>query len=433
MISRSGTGNGAIASPRFFVGQARFSRQSLALCVFVATVATGATEARADSVVLHSGDRLTGTVQRMDTEALVLATSFAGVITIQRETVAEVTTDVERWLTLDSGERLLGRVVADSKAVRVDTALLGNLVLAPHTGLSIGGHALDDDDAGAIRARGDDPQAAAAPADSQAAEAAAQSIRENTRRLSRRSTLLTPRGAMDVSLGMRYAANRRATVDSSDLSLTATVQTGLTDRLDGALSVPLSHVTSDRADGRRRESGLGNISAGLRYLLRAESATGPEWVAGLSVSAPTGETAPVDDPTGIDLDAPYWSVNADLGLARSYDPVILYALFGYQYTHEYDEGDGTIDPGDAVYMGAGLGFAVNRQLSLSGQLLWAHRFDDERISGTGTVRDSREPASLRLGASLVLDKDSAVSGNVGFGLNDEATDASVNVTYTRRF
>lgn len=63
-----------------------------------------ATVLRADEVVMVNGDRLTGTVLRMDGAVLQFETAYAGVVNIDWEKVRELSTDTPMRLRLENGE-----------------------------------------------------------------------------------------------------------------------------------------------------------------------------------------------------------------------------------------------------------------------------------------------------------------------------------------
>lgn len=65
-----------------------------------------ATALRADEVVMVNGDRLTGTVLRMDGGVLQFETAYAGVVSIDWEKVRELSTDTPMRLRLENGELL---------------------------------------------------------------------------------------------------------------------------------------------------------------------------------------------------------------------------------------------------------------------------------------------------------------------------------------
>jgi putative salt-induced outer membrane protein YdiY len=70
----------------------------------------------ADEVKLKNGDRLTGTVTRLDDKELTLKTEYAGDLKIKREAVASLETTEALSVALKDGQNLVGRLqMADGK------------------------------------------------------------------------------------------------------------------------------------------------------------------------------------------------------------------------------------------------------------------------------------------------------------------------------
>src|SRR4051812_32638116 len=70
----------------------RFLSPKIALIAAISSAAAGLC-ARADTVVLKSGDTFTGTVTRMDPQTVDVTTNFAGVIHVQRSTIKSIRTE----------------------------------------------------------------------------------------------------------------------------------------------------------------------------------------------------------------------------------------------------------------------------------------------------------------------------------------------------
>lgn len=70
----------------------------------------------ADEVRLKNGDRLSGTVTRLDEKELILKTEYAGDLKIKREAVASIETTDSMMVALKDGQSLVGKLrVADGK------------------------------------------------------------------------------------------------------------------------------------------------------------------------------------------------------------------------------------------------------------------------------------------------------------------------------
>src|SRR5579884_2554152 len=87
--------------------------------------------AAADQVTLKNGDRLTGTIVKSDTKALTLKSEFAGTVAIDWGAVDAITSTNPVYLTLKSGQVLLGPVETMSGgSIQVKTADAGTVTTA---------------------------------------------------------------------------------------------------------------------------------------------------------------------------------------------------------------------------------------------------------------------------------------------------------------
>lgn len=103
------------------------TRQATTTWMFAAVLLAGAAVARADTVTLLNGDRLSGTLRHLSADALTLVTSYAGAIRIRRSEVATLETERAVDLLLEGGAgpvsaRLAG---ASTGRVRLDPAPAG--------------------------------------------------------------------------------------------------------------------------------------------------------------------------------------------------------------------------------------------------------------------------------------------------------------------
>jgi len=86
--------------------------------------------AYADQVTLKNGDRLTGSVVKSDAKALTLKSEFAGTVAIDWNAIETITSAAPLYLTLKSGQVLLGPVETANGAIQVKTADAGTVTTA---------------------------------------------------------------------------------------------------------------------------------------------------------------------------------------------------------------------------------------------------------------------------------------------------------------
>lgn len=75
----------------------------------------------ADQVVLVNGDRLTGTIVKMDEKEVIIKTDYAGIIKLKREAVATIESKQSVSITLKDGRKLNGTVQPENEKVLVKT------------------------------------------------------------------------------------------------------------------------------------------------------------------------------------------------------------------------------------------------------------------------------------------------------------------------
>lgn len=76
----------------------------------------------ADTLELTGGDRLTGKIESMTTGKVVLVTSYAGTLTIDRSAVSRILTDSPVKVALSNGDRILGKIdTAPDGALTIQT------------------------------------------------------------------------------------------------------------------------------------------------------------------------------------------------------------------------------------------------------------------------------------------------------------------------
>ena len=164
------------------------------------------------------------------------------------------------------------------------------------------------------------------------------------------------------------------------------------------------------AEEQTRGSGIGDVSLSANYKLFAETASRPDTVLTLAVTAPTGRApygidwkvlergddkfirfaVPQKQPTGNGL----WQANIGVSAVKTMDPAIVFANVGYIHSFPRRFGDIDTDPqtrspgevklGNSYYFGAGVAFAFNERTSLS--LSFSGRF-----SAKASLRNGKLP------------------------------------------
>lgn len=239
-----------------------------------------------------------------------------------------------------------------------------------------------------------------------------------------------------------------------------TLKYGFNSRFEGSLRVPYLSI---REDLREREifqgtpvdtlressgDGLGDVELAVRYQLN-DGVDGWPYVIGLfRAKAPTGE-GPYDvkqrvitdnsgNPIGIELaerptGSGFWSVEPGLSFIYPSDPAVLFGNISYVWTIKEEQGfenGGTVDPGDVVRFGFGMGFAFNERTSFSlgydhsiirkttfehGNDLFAANFDRIQVG------------SLAFGLSHRLSSATTLSLTIAAGITDNAPNSEITL------
>ncbi|WP_117236170.1 transporter [Vibrio maerlii] len=227
--------------------------------------------------------------------------------------------------------------------------------------------------------------------------------------VNQRSGVLTPKGKVTFDASISYTQNSSNNVsvvgytilptlivgliEVSDADRT-TITAGLTARYglfdDTELEVRLPYVyrndqistrpigqgagDDDVVNTSEKGGGLGDIEFAIRHQFNFD--TTPYWVGSLKFKSDTGRS-PYDidiDPSTREFDevptgSGFWSIEPGLSMIYPTDPAVLFANLGYTYnikdTKSIGDTSAEIDLGDTISLGAGMGFALNPDLSFS--------------------------------------------------------------------
>jgi hypothetical protein len=225
-----------------------------------------------------------------------------------------------------------------------------------------------------------------------------------------------------------------------EIGLIPTLRYGIVDRLEGFVSVPFVWAENERIiAGTKFENekfDLDDMQFGLKFLMVQE---GPEWpdiIASITVSAPTGdEPNPADlsfVPETLPIGTGRWSVSGGLTFVRSFDPAVVFGSIGYSHLFDTTLSNIEVSGGDLISYGFGAGFAINNQISLSGQFLGAFQMA-RQLNGSEIPGSDQEPMALRSSLTYRMNNDQFLEPAVTFGLNDDATDVILQLSYVKKF
>ncbi|WP_404365202.1 transporter [Marinobacter sp.] len=235
---------------------------------------------------------------------------------------------------------------------------------------------------------------------------------------------------------------------------------GFTSRFETALRVPYLVINEDvrerqafqgtPVDTLRDSSGegLGDVELSARYQLTDGMHGWPYLIGSFRVKTPTGES-PYDvdqrvvrdnqgNPIGLELrerptGSGFWSFEPGVSFIYPSAPAVLFGNLGYVWTLKEEKGfenGGTVDPGDIVRFGFGMGFAFNERTSFS--LAYEHsvitkttfEHDNDLLDSTF---DRIQAGSLAFGLSQRLTPATSLSLTVNIGVTDDAPSSEITV------
>jgi hypothetical protein len=251
----------------------------------------------------------------------------------------------------------------------------------------------------------------------------------------RQSTVLLKPGEKELDISLSYTRDEFANLRSRQWNLFLSLRLGITERLEGFVDMPLSWAQrevfdSDSVD-KNDATGIGDVGAGFKYIFKQQDKQWPDIIGSFSFSAPTGDEPDPKNPNDISVGSGHWHLSTGLTLVKSYDPAVLFGGIGYGYTFKETLNGVEVAPGNSFNYSFGMGFAINNQISLSGQFVGAYQTKTEQ-DGLKIVGSSREPMSLRTGLTYRVGKGRYLQPAVMFGLNDAATDATLMLSYSHK-
>ena len=235
---------------------------------------------------------------------------------------------------------------------------------------------------------------------------------------------------------------------------------GFTSRFEGSVRVPYLSI---REDLREREifqgtpvdtlressgEGLGDVELAVRYQLNDGLDGWPYLIGVFRAKAPTGD-GPYDvkqrvltdnsgNPIGIELaerptGSGFWSVEPGLSFIYPTDPAVLFGNLSYVWTIKEEQGfenGGTVDPGDVVRFGFGMGFAFNERTSFSlgydHSVIRKTTFEHNNDLFAANF-DRIQVGSLSFGLSHRLSPATTLSLTVAVGVTDNAPNSEITL------
>lgn len=265
----------------------------------------------------------------------------------------------------------------------------------------------------------------------------------------RRVTPLLPAGDWQLDFGIRYTFAEtdfpavagvpptlaRARLRQRVLEVPLEFRYGLNRRTQLFTFVPVGWSNSELAyvnlDETANSGGVGDVVAGITYLLREGDSKRPDVVGTFAVTAPTGNAA---FPTTVfspeaQLGQGFWALSGNVLVIHTYDPLVVFCGLGMRYRFEHEFAGGLqVDPGEQYSYQLGVGFAVTSHVTLSSILLGSYIVEDhinaDRIEG-----GNLEPIRMRLAATIARPC-LIVEPYADIGMTNDAPAAVAGITWT---
>jgi len=389
------------------------------------------TIAHADILRLNNGDNITGDIVSFKDGVCVFSTPYGSSLRISANQIKTIDTDKQYAVTFKNGDRITGFLKSDSNhsasIVRKDNVYPISFPDVTHFDV----------------VRKDNSRIANIEKKQEEYSAPISYLSDYT--------VLLNHGETDVDFGFKYRTWKStsslpqqgpyqvSSYSIKKLYFYVSPKFGIIDRLSVWLNVPWTYTkiedVSSNAWTRDASQGhIGDISAGIQYLLLKENNDHPSVTGSLAVNTPTGRKKYVSD-----LDAwkqplnnseGYWSLTPSLTFVRITDPVTFFGGISYEKTFETSKGGERIKAGDTASAFLGTGFALNNVSSLGSRFTYSWS-DNMKYEGRTMKGTSQESESLAFYFSYLLSPRFSITPEVSFPL--ETTGSTFGVSMTRNF
>jgi len=199
-------------------------------------------------------------------------------------------------------------------------------------------------------------------------------------------------------------------------------------------------------------SGLGDAEVSARYQFNSGGTGGPIFIGSLRIKSDTGD-GPFDIDRGtifsddgvrlteVFLEQPtgsgFWGVQPSVTMVYSTAPAVLYGSLSYFWNIERDPGgeQGKVDPGDAVGLSMGMGFAINQKTSFS--LGYEHntvfKSKVENDNGLDSLFERTQVGSFLLGVSYATSATRSWNLSIAIGATEAASDVQLTLRVPTSF
>jgi len=244
-------------------------------------------------------------------------------------------------------------------------------------------------------------------------------------------------GSMDMEVGYQNSKNKTVfgTETSRALSLTMAVRLSPIDNVEVYVNVPFVYSQRTQDDyfedtsSTDSKMGIGDIHTGVKFLISEEEDGWPEFVGLVDVGIPLGESQYGESlATGIG----HHSFSGNLMFSKNVHPATLFGGIGHTHYFARDKDGLEVQPGSNINYGFGFGFALNHRLTLSSQFSGNYQ-RKAKVNGANVPFSNSEPMTINSGLSYSIDPIITIDPSIVIGLNDDAPDTALGLSFFRRF
>lgn len=242
----------------------------------------------------------------------------------------------------------------------------------------------------------------------------------------------------------QFAVNKSATHSFTN---TITMDYGLRNNLTVGTSVPLVYKVDQYGTSKKRwVTGIGDVSANMRWQPFSLSRTFPSLTLNGSLRLPTG-LSPYEVNAATELSTGSGTFGASIGgnVSKVVDPVVLYSSLTWGTNFEKtglnqirgNEGRRlqAVLPGDSWSFGMGLGYALSYDVSLSLSTSMSYS-KGTLLTFNGDLQTMTEPSmsgTFNIGLGWRLDPKFTLNINTGIGLTRDSPDFSMGASMPINF
>ncbi len=253
----------------------------------------------------------------------------------------------------------------------------------------------------------------------------------------RDSAVLLKKGEKSVDLSLKYKRNQTniffAKEISRELIMETSFKIGLFEKIEAVLNIPFGYaetILRTDTDITNSNTQIGDINLGTKFLIYPETKSIPDIIGAISLNIPTGQNPYDINEVGIGVIG-HWGISGGITAIKAADPAIIFAGLSYAYYFDKNFDNINYKPGWSIGYNFGAGLAFNDKLTLSCRFIGNYR--DNLQVNSKNIADSSEPMILQAGFTYIVNKNFTIEPSIDFGLNDDAPDTIIGITFGKKF